>query len=187
VQRLIKALAAGQEICETILNYRRDGSPFMNLLMTAPLYDNKGAVRYFLGCQIDVSSLVEGGRGLESFAQLLARDRSESRFGGRQKDAKHALSELGGMLTEEESNMVKGQTRRGSEETGLGGSSTPLPLSHRPTRGGRRILGMDDTAAERGLWPDRALGPSGRLPGVYQNVSLTIHVQLPSCLLPIQY
>ncbi|KAK0247305.1 hypothetical protein LTS09_017552 [Friedmanniomyces endolithicus] len=172
VQRLIKALAAGQEICETILNYRRDGSPFMNLLMTAPLYDNKGAVRYFLGCQIDVSSLVEGGRGLESFAQLLARDRSESRFGGRQKDAKHALSELGGMLTEEESNMVKSQTRRGSEETGLGGSSTPLPLSHRPTRGGRRILGMDDTAAERGLWPDRALGPSGRLPGVYQNYLL---------------
>jgi len=176
VQRLIKALAAGQEICETILNYRRDGSPFMNLLMTAPLYDNKGAVRYFLGCQIDVSSLVEGGRGLESFAQLLARDRSESRFGGRQKDAKHALSELGGMLTEEESNMVKSQTRRGSEETGLGASA----LSHRPTRGGRKILGMDDTAAERGLWPDRALGPSGRLPGVYQNVSLTFHLQ-PRC------
>ncbi|KAK1089890.1 hypothetical protein LTR48_009393, partial [Friedmanniomyces endolithicus] len=62
--------------------------------------------------------------------------------------------------------MVKSQTRRGSAETGLGAA---LPLSHKPTRGGRKILGMDDTAAERGLWPDRALGPSGRLPGVYQN------------------
>ncbi|KAI7042315.1 hypothetical protein KC352_g46504, partial [Hortaea werneckii] len=48
VRRLIDALTAGQEICETILNYRRDGSPFVNLLMLAPLYDNKGQVRYFL-------------------------------------------------------------------------------------------------------------------------------------------
>ncbi|KAK5739757.1 hypothetical protein LTR17_005043 [Elasticomyces elasticus] len=166
VQRLIKALAAGQEICETILNYRRDGSPFMNLLMTAPLYDNKGAVRYFLGCQIDVSSLVESGRGLESFAQLLAQDRSESRFGGRQKDAKHILGELGQMLTEDEGNTIKNRSRRGSEDTGASA------ITHRPARGGRRILGMDEPATERTLWPDRALGPSGRLPGVYQNYLL---------------
>ncbi|TKA69048.1 hypothetical protein B0A55_08719 [Friedmanniomyces simplex] len=181
VRRLIKALAAGQEICETILNYRRDGSPFMNLLMTAPLYDNKGAVRYFLGCQIDVSSLVEGGRGLESFSQLLARDRSDSRFGGRQKDARHALGELGQMLSEDESNMIKSRSRRGSEDTtGAGGagagassSSAALPSSsHRPARGGRKFLGMDDTAAERGLWPHPSLGPSGRLPGVYQSYLL---------------
>lgn len=70
VRRMIDAIAAGQEITETILNYRRDGSPFMNLLMLAPLYDNKGHVRYFIGCQIDVSSLIEGGRGLESFRDL---------------------------------------------------------------------------------------------------------------------
>ncbi|KAK3071748.1 hypothetical protein LTR53_008076 [Teratosphaeriaceae sp. CCFEE 6253] len=166
VRRLIKALAEGQEICETILNYRRDGSPFMNLLMTAPLYDNKGAVRYFIGSQIDVSSLVEGGRGLESFAQLLAQDRSESRFGGRQKDAKSALAELGNMLSEEESNMVKSRSRNGSMDNG----SSIRP--HRPTRNGRKILGMDEPASERTLWPHPSFGPSGRLPGVYQNYLL---------------
>ncbi|KAK4547412.1 hypothetical protein LTR36_001068 [Oleoguttula mirabilis] len=167
VRRLIDALANGTEICETILNYRRDGSPFMNLLMIAPLYDNKGQVRYFLGCQIDVSSLIEGGRGLESFSQLLAQDRTESRFGGRpEKNPKHVLGELGQMLSEEEGNIMKNRTRRYSEE-----SRESIP-QHKPTHRGRRILGMDDTATERGLWPHASLGPSGRLPGVYQNYLL---------------
>ena len=167
VRRLIDALAAGQEVTETILNYRRDGSPFMNLLLIAPLYDNKGNVRYFLGCQIDVSSLIEGGRGLESFANLLARDRSESRFGDSlQKDPKHMLGEFGAVLTDEEANIVKNRTRSFSESiirpgTAMSGS----------VRAPRRRLGMDDTASDRNLWPSASLGPSGRLPGVYQNVS----------------
>lgn len=167
VRRLIDALAAGQEVTETILNYRRDGSPFMNLLLIAPLYDNKGNVRYFLGCQIDVSSLIEGGRGLESFANLLARDRSESRFGDSlQKDPKHMLGEFGSSLNEEEANIVKNRTRSLSEGTPRPG--TAMSGSGRPPR---RRLGMDDAPPDRHLWPHPSLGPSGRLPGVYQNVS----------------
>ena len=143
---MIEALASGTEICETILNYRRDGSPFMNLLMIAPLYDNKGQVRYFLGCQIDVSSLIEGGRGLESFAQLLSQDRSESRFGNRvERDPKHALGELGQMISEEESHIMRNQPRRMSEESVSGTMQAQKPAQ----RGPRRILGMDDTATER--------------------------------------
>ncbi|KAK5256987.1 hypothetical protein LTR16_001912 [Cryomyces antarcticus] len=166
VKRMIDALVQGQEICETILNYRRDGSPFMNLLMIAPLYDNKGNVRYFLGCQIDVSSLIDGGRGLESFEQLLAQDRSESRYGGRvEKSPAHALEDLGQMFSAEELNTVKSRIRSHSQDSG---QTTP----QRPgTQGGRRILGMEDTS-DRNLWPHPSLGPSGRLPGVYQNYLL---------------
>lgn len=164
---MIEALTAGQEISETILNYRRDGSPFINLLMIAPLYDNKGHVRYFLGCQIDVSSLVEGGRGIESFAQLVAKDRSESRLGGRpEKDPKHMLGELSQMFNKEESDIVQNRARRYSEE-----SNRSIPEPRSSVRG-RRILGMEDTQTERSLWPHASLGPSGRLPGVYQNVSI---------------
>lgn len=167
VKRMIDALTTGQEICETILNYRRDGTPFMNLLMIAPLYDNKGTVRYFLGCQIDVSSLIEGGRGLDSFSQLLAKDRTESRFGNRlDKDSRHALGELGQMLTEEESDVVKSRSRSQSHDNAS--ARTPQRNAHQ----GRRILGMEETNAERALWPHPSLGPSGRLPGVYQNVRL---------------
>ena len=74
VTRLRTALRDGQELCETILNYKRDGEPFVNLLLTAPLYDSRGSVRYFIGAQIDVSGLIEEGRGLESFSKYLAED-----------------------------------------------------------------------------------------------------------------
>ena len=169
VRRMIDALTNGQEICETILNYRRDGTPFMNLLMIAPLYDNKGQVRYFLGCQIDVSPLVEGGKGLESFATLLAQDRRDGRFGGRDRSAPHALGELGQMLSEAESRMLRDRSRSFGEESASASLSTSV---QRGSRRGRRILGMDDPRTEQGLWPHPSLGPSGRLPGVYQNVSL---------------
>ncbi|KAK4930781.1 hypothetical protein LTR66_016083, partial [Elasticomyces elasticus] len=166
IKRLIEALAAGQEICETILNYRRDGSPFMNLLMIAPLYDNKGNVRYFLGCQIDVSSLIEGGRGLESFSTLLAQDRSESRFGGRSaKNPAEVLGELGQMLNEAEAASIKSRTQQYAEDSGR---NTPK----KKTQPGRRILGMEDSGVGGELWPHPSLGPSGRLPGVYQNYLL---------------
>ena len=61
---------------------RRDGSPFINLLMCAPLYDNRGVVRYFIGAQVDVSGLVEDGKGIESFEKLLMeeRQREEGQF-----------------------------------------------------------------------------------------------------------
>jgi hypothetical protein len=54
-----------------IANSRRDGTPFINLLMSAPLYDDRGAVRYFIGAQIDVTGLIEEGMGIESFRALL--------------------------------------------------------------------------------------------------------------------
>ena len=75
VARIGALIRAGQESCETVLNYKRDGTPFMNLLLTAPLYDNRGAVRYFIGAQIDVSGLIEDGRGLDSFAHYLTENR----------------------------------------------------------------------------------------------------------------
>lgn len=146
----------------------------MNLLMIAPLYDNKGTVRYFLGCQIDVSPLIEAGRGLESFEMLLSRDRTDSRFGGR-TDRKPAevLGELGAMLNEEENKVMKQHALRYSEDVGRA-----TPPSTKSGKGGRRILGMDDEASARNLWPHPSLGPSGRLPGVYQNVSTSLRYRM---------
>ncbi|PNS19835.1 Phototropin-2 [Sphaceloma murrayae] len=170
VRRLIEALKAGQECTETLLNYRRDGTPFLNLLMIAPLYDNKGTVRYFLGCQIDASSMIEHGRGFESFERLLAKDRVDSRLGHRQsKRPAEILAELSAMLNNDELTTLRNATHGITEESR---TATPPPSS-RQAKNGRRILGMDDDApSERALWPDQSLGPSGRLPGVYQNYLL---------------
>ncbi|QNN68387.1 PAS domain-containing protein [Sphingomonas lutea] len=37
-----------------ILNYRRDGSPFRNGVMVAPLFGEDGTLSYFLGSQVDL-------------------------------------------------------------------------------------------------------------------------------------
>ena len=51
VFRLGRAIRDGREVCETILNYRRDGSPFLNLLLMAPLRDDRGNVKASLRSQ----------------------------------------------------------------------------------------------------------------------------------------
>ncbi|KAH0166999.1 hypothetical protein KCU67_g4063, partial [Aureobasidium melanogenum] len=169
VHRLVEALRAGQEITETILNYRRDGIPFMNLLMIAPLYDNKGNVRYYLGCQIDVTHLIEGGKGIETFEKLLANDRAEERYRGRSsRKPTQVLGELGQMMNDDELDAVNIRQRSRSRSSTPAGSSRVAPA---PIRHNRKVFGMDDSH-ERGLWPHPSLGPSGRLPGVYQNYLL---------------
>jgi hypothetical protein len=43
----------------------------MNLLMTAPLCDSRGTIRYFIGAQVDVSGLVKDCADLESLQRLV--------------------------------------------------------------------------------------------------------------------
>lgn len=71
VRRLRDSVLAGKQHQEVFLNYRRDGSPFMNLLMTAPLCDARGVVRYFIGAQVDVTGLVKDCADMESLERLL--------------------------------------------------------------------------------------------------------------------
>ncbi|KAI9875478.1 MAG: hypothetical protein M1830_008420, partial [Pleopsidium flavum] len=176
IARLSQALQQGHEICETVLNYRRDGSPFLNLLMCAPLYDNKGAVRYFIGAQVDVSGLVEEGRGLESFEKLLSEERSRDRMQSQDstKRSLKKLGELSQMFCLEESAVVQSHSRRNSlrEDTSSMNHSIRgrRDQSTRPTR---RVLGDDkDDEKDRDKWGLSSLGPSGKLPGVYQNYLL---------------
>lgn len=37
-----------------LLNYRKDGSPFRNALLIAPIFDDQGDVAWFLGSQVEV-------------------------------------------------------------------------------------------------------------------------------------
>ena len=140
----------------------------MNLLLIAPLYDNKGTVRYFIGAQIDVNGLIENGRGLDSFERLLAQDRQEARYGEHRpaKTPQAALSELSNMLNDDDMEIVR-HTARETGARRTSGASTPVSAPQKST--GRRYVGMDDPS-DRNLWPAPSLGPSGRLPGVFQNV-----------------
>jgi hypothetical protein len=74
IRRLAEACKVPREHSEIFVNYRRDGSPFINLLMTAPLYDSKGTLRYFIGAQVDVSGLLKEMTGMQALKKMLNRD-----------------------------------------------------------------------------------------------------------------
>ncbi|KAK4450760.1 hypothetical protein QBC34DRAFT_296629 [Podospora aff. communis PSN243] len=52
--RLRESIALGQDTVELIVNHRKDGTQFWNLLFVCPLLEN-GSIRYWLGAQINVS------------------------------------------------------------------------------------------------------------------------------------
>lgn len=44
-----------QPIMVEILNYKKNGTPFRNAVMVAPIFDEKGELEYFLGSQVEVA------------------------------------------------------------------------------------------------------------------------------------
>ncbi len=43
-----------QPVMVEITNYRKDGSPFRNAVMIAPIFDDEGELLYFLGSQVQI-------------------------------------------------------------------------------------------------------------------------------------
>lgn len=154
----------------------------MNLLMTAPLYDNRGNIRYIIGAQVDVSGLIEDGRGLDSFERALndRANKERDRDSGEQlsKKSLKRLGEFGQMLSIDESSVLGQSTHSRTsslhESDSERGSVRGGYMAGRPQRepGRRRMLGNEDEEMENPReWAISSSGPSGKLPGVYQNVS----------------
>lgn len=55
-KRIATAIEKRQQCVELLLNRKKSGEPFWNLLSIYPLIDEHGEVRFFLGGQIDCSS-----------------------------------------------------------------------------------------------------------------------------------
>ena len=54
-RRIRSCLDSGQGCIEWIVNYRRDGSMFWNLLFISPVRDEDGKLAFFFGNQIDIT------------------------------------------------------------------------------------------------------------------------------------
>ena len=52
---LRQGIAARRPVMVEILNYKKDGRPFRNAVMVAPIFDAKGELEYFLGSQVEVT------------------------------------------------------------------------------------------------------------------------------------
>jgi phosphoserine phosphatase RsbU/P len=75
------AIQKRETVTVTLLNYRKDGSPFWNRLSITPVRDAAGAVTHFIGVQSDVTeeklakdALQEANQRLEAAFQLMKRD-----------------------------------------------------------------------------------------------------------------
>lgn len=65
VYNLKEAIARGDEIQQSLINYRKGGKPFLNLLTMIPIPWDTDEIRYFIGFQIDLVECPEAISGHE--------------------------------------------------------------------------------------------------------------------------
>jgi hypothetical protein len=134
--------------------------------MVSPLKDNKGGVRYFIGARIDVTQLVDGGKTMDSFHQLLTGNRPVTPVADplENRPTLRALRDFGDLLNEEE----KGSMRDIEMMRIDSRPSTPTArVPNSPLQ--RRFLGIEERISQDGLRAQYA----GQIPGVYQNVRIS--------------
>jgi PAS domain S-box-containing protein len=69
-EQLSAGIAARVPVMVEILNYKKDGTPFRNAVMIAPIFDAEGEIEYFLGSQVELApSAHEGQQGRASIAR----------------------------------------------------------------------------------------------------------------------
>jgi len=64
VAQLRAAIKAGEHCTVTLLNYRKDGSPFWNELTISPIYDDDNNLTHFVGIQADISDRIRAEQAL---------------------------------------------------------------------------------------------------------------------------
>jgi hypothetical protein len=152
---------------------RRDGSPFMNLLMVAPLIDSRGATRYFIGAQVDVTGLMKDCTDLEGLRRLVEKKRVAAENGedingdksiGKPLSSTGEFQELSEMFSDAEIDLVR---RHGGRMHPTKMEKEDTAIHHRP-----RMHIRDPSAEEKEEdVPAHYPSPSrGRLLHVYQNV-----------------
>lgn len=76
VARIRAAVEEHRSIELDLRNYRKDGSPFWNRLLLAPVYDERGELTYFFASQLDVTMERDRLAGLEEANAVLMAERA---------------------------------------------------------------------------------------------------------------
>ncbi|XP_039689762.1 phototropin-1 isoform X2 [Medicago truncatula] len=93
VAKIRESLAAGTTYCGRLLNYKKDGTPFWNLLTIAPIKDENGKILKLIGMQVEVSKHTEGTK--EKMLRPNGLPKSLIRYDARQKEkANSSVNEL---------------------------------------------------------------------------------------------
>jgi PAS domain S-box-containing protein len=104
VDRIREALRSGRTVADTLLNYRKDGTPFWNQVVISPVVDSTGRVTHHVGIQADVTERMETQRSTDvalrearaatERLQLLARVSEELALHLDYEDAVKALADV---------------------------------------------------------------------------------------------
>nr|AML79425.1 putative LOV domain-containing protein [Sciadopitys verticillata] len=93
VSKIREALLEGRSYCGRLLNYKKDGSSFWNLLTLAPIKDESGKILKFIGMLVEVSKHTEGEK--EKMVRPNGLPESLIRYDARQKEmAVSSVTEL---------------------------------------------------------------------------------------------
>ncbi|KAL8525558.1 hypothetical protein ACS0TY_014973 [Phlomoides rotata] len=93
VAKIREALEGGSSYCGRLLNYKKDGTPFWNLLTISPIKDETGKVLKYIGMQVEVSKHTEGIK--EKVTRPNGLPESLIRYDARQKEiASNSVTEL---------------------------------------------------------------------------------------------
>nr|AML79151.1 putative LOV domain-containing protein [Boerhavia coccinea]AML79561.1 putative LOV domain-containing protein [Boerhavia sp. BC-2016] len=93
VDKIRRAVKNGTSYCGRLLNYKKDGTPFWNLLTITPIKDNEGRTIKFIGMQVEVSKYTEGI--VEKAVRPNGLPKSLIRYDARQKEkAKGSIIEV---------------------------------------------------------------------------------------------
>ncbi|KAL3829153.1 hypothetical protein ACJIZ3_017955 [Penstemon smallii] len=93
VAKIRVALEQGSTYCGRLLNYKKDGTTFWNLLTIAPIKDETGKVLKYIGMQVEVSKHTEGTK--EKMTRPNGLPESLIRYDARQKEmASNSVTEL---------------------------------------------------------------------------------------------
>nr|AML76333.1 putative LOV domain-containing protein [Myodocarpus sp. BC-2016] len=93
VAKIREALQEGKSYCGRLLNYKKDGTPFWNLLTISPIKDENGQTLKFIGMLVEVSKHTEGAK--ENMLRPNGLPESLIRYDARQKEmATSSVTEL---------------------------------------------------------------------------------------------
>lgn len=79
---IVAAVQDRRPVLVEILNYKKDGTPFRNAVLVAPIFDENGDLEYFLGSQMEIRS---AGAEAAPERRTRARERIEA-LSGRQRE-----------------------------------------------------------------------------------------------------
>ncbi|KAK9065090.1 hypothetical protein SSX86_016473 [Deinandra increscens subsp. villosa] len=120
VDKIRRAVKTGTSYCGRLYNYKKDGTPFWNLLTITPIKDDHGNTIKFIGMQVEVSKYTEGVNEKEVRPNGLPK--SLIRYDARQKET--AL----GSIVEVVQTVERPRTQIRSSQTEIMEKITESPL-----------------------------------------------------------